>query len=59
MESLSSLLHCKVRDVFIAKRELGIFVHTQERNGLLGGNKQEMQELFDKRSKMEADFMER
>jgi hypothetical protein len=33
--------------------------HIQERNSLLGGNKQEMQELFDKRSKMEADFMDR
>ena len=33
--------------------------HTQERTDLLGSNRNEMQELFDKRSKMEQDFMER
>lgn len=36
-----------------------LLLSKQERDGLLTGNKNEMQELFDKRSKMEADFMER
>ncbi len=32
---------------------------SQERSDLLGGNRKELNELFEKRSKLEADFMER
>lgn len=34
-------------------------MQAQERKDLLDGNRKEVQELFDKRSRMEADFMER